>query len=193
MRKWEALRAFAEELVGEKTGEDGWRVAQFHRAPRGWDSTSLPAAWERLLVSVMQETGHPVLAAVVLDSDGAQLIGYSPKAGRWGGWLMLERIIGHLVPDAMPYVYEDENGEMHVDEGEEYQHRLRAACDQMYQVGPPADEAVLSAVQWAREAGSKPAAATVEAALNRWDTFAEDLFFRLIDALRLPGFGDSES
>ena len=29
----------------------------------------------------MEQTGHPVLAALVPDSDGAQLVGYSPKAG----------------------------------------------------------------------------------------------------------------
>jgi hypothetical protein len=64
---------------------------------------------------------------VVLDSDGAQLIGYSPEAGRWGGWLMLERIIGHLDPAALPYVYGDENGQMEVGEGEDYQRRFRRA------------------------------------------------------------------
>lgn len=50
----------------------------------------------------MEQAGHPVLAAVVMDSDGAQLIGYSPRAGRWGGWLMLDKIIGHITPDAWP-------------------------------------------------------------------------------------------
>jgi hypothetical protein len=45
----------------------------------------------------------------VLASDGAELIGYSPNAGRWGGWLMLDRILVHYDPHAGPYVYEDEN------------------------------------------------------------------------------------
>ena len=58
---------------------------------------------------------------------------------RWlvGGWLMLERIIGHLDPAALPYVYQDENGEIQVEEGEDYQRRFREARDRLYQAGVP--------------------------------------------------------
>lgn len=37
--------------------------------PDGCDSAELPAAWEGTLRALMAQTGHPVLAAVVLDSD----------------------------------------------------------------------------------------------------------------------------
>src|SRR5258708_18577681 len=113
----------------QRRGADGWQVVQIHRGPQGWDSPSLPAGWERLLVQVMECTGHPVLAAVVFDSDGAQLIGYSPQAGRWGGWLMLDRIIRHIDSTAWPRAHEDEHGRMQAEEGEDYQRRLRRVQD----------------------------------------------------------------
>jgi hypothetical protein len=74
----DGLKAAADRVVWQRSGGDGWQVVQIHRGPDGYDSERLPADWERLLVSVMEQTGHPVLAAVVLDSSGAQLIGYSP-------------------------------------------------------------------------------------------------------------------
>jgi hypothetical protein len=189
----DGLKAAADQVAWQRTGGDGWQVVQIHRGPKGWDSRPLPADWERLLVFVMQQTGHPVLAAVVLDSDGAQLIGYSPHAGRWGGWLMLERIIAHLDPAALPYAYEDENGEIQVDEGEDYQRRLREARERLYQVGPPGHLAAPLAVRWANEAGYAPTAAAVEAVLNGGEVFAEDLFFQLLDVLGLPGLASAES
>jgi hypothetical protein len=138
----------------------------------------------------MEQTGHPVLAAVVLDSDGAQLVGYSPKAGRWGGWLMLEGIISHLDHTALPEAWEDEHGEPQVDLGEDYHRRVRQAMERMYQVGPPAHLAAPLAVRWANEAGFAPTIAAVEAVLNRDEVFAEDLFFELVDVLGLPGLGE---
>lgn len=121
----DGLKAAADRVAWQWTGGDGWQVVQVHRGPKGY-AQRLPADWERLLVAVMQQTGHPVLAAVVLDSDGAQLIGYSPKAGRWGGWLMLEGIVAHLDYTALPEAWEDEHGEQQVDLGEDYQRRVRA-------------------------------------------------------------------
>ena len=188
-----AVRASVDRLAWRGAGSDGWQVAQIHRGPEGWDSTSLPADWERLLVAVMEQTGNPVLAAVVMDSDGAQLIGYSPKAGRWGGWLMLDRIIGHIIPEAWPYVYEDENGEIQLDEGEDYKRRFRAAQERMHEVGPPAALASPLAVQWATEAGFTPTVAVVQAVLDGREAFAEDLFFQLVEALGLPSFTGAES
>jgi hypothetical protein len=43
------------------------------------------------------------------------------------------------------------------------------------------------------EAGHTPAVATVEAVLNKWETFAEELFFQFIDTLGIQGFRDSEN
>jgi hypothetical protein len=81
---------------------------------------------------------------------------------------MLERIIAHLDPAALPYAYEDENGEIQVDEGEDYQRRLREARERLYQVGPPGHLAAPLAVRWADEAGYAPTAAAVEAVLMFW-------------------------
>jgi hypothetical protein len=98
---------------------------------------------------------------------------------------MLERIIPYLDPAAVPYAYEDENGEMQVDEGEDYQRQLREVRERLYQVGPPGHLAAPLAVRWANEAGYRPAVAAVEAVLNGYEAFAEDLFFELLDALGL--------
>ncbi len=127
----------------------------------------------------------------MLDSDGAQLIGYSPGAGRWGGWLMLERIIGYLDPAALPYAYQDENGNIQVDQGEDYQRRFREAQQRLYQVGPPDHLAAPPAVHWAAEAGYTPTAEAVEAVLNGGELFAEDLFFQLLHVLGLPGLASA--
>lgn len=78
------------------------RYVQVHHGPDGWDSRDLPGAWETTLRAL--KTGHPVLAAAVLNSDGWQLIGYGPETGRWGGWLMLDPIFGHFHPEAWPQV-----------------------------------------------------------------------------------------
>ena len=189
----DGLKAAADMVSWQRAGGDGWQVAQIHRGPDGWDSPALPAEWERLLASVVEQTGHPVLAAVVLDSDGAQLIGYAPGTGRWGGWLMLDRIVAYLDPAALPYVYEDENGETQVDEGEDYQRRFRVARERLYQVGPPARIAAQLAVRWAGEAGYSPGVEAVAAVLAGHEVFAEDLFFRLLDVLGLPGLAGAES
>jgi hypothetical protein len=71
---------------------------QLHQWPEEWNASPPPADLEVVLVAAMEQTGQPVLAGTVFDSGGAQLIGYSPKAGRWGGWLMLERIMGCARP-----------------------------------------------------------------------------------------------
>lgn len=189
----DAVRASVDRLVWHGVSSDGWQVVQIHRGPEGWDSTSLPADWERCLVAVMEQTGNPVLAAVVMDSDGAQLIGYSCEAGRWGGWLMLDRIIGHIIPEAWPYAYEDENGEIQLDEGEDYQRRLHTAQERMHEVGPPAALAAPLAAQWATEAGLTPTLTTVQAVLDGREAFAEDLFFQLLEALGLLLFTAAES
>jgi hypothetical protein len=183
----EGLKASADQALWQRTGADGWQLVKFHRGPDGWDEAAVPAGWERLLIAVMEQTGHPVLAAVVLASDGAELIGYSPNAGRWGGWLMLERIVAHIDPNAGPYVYEDENGQFQTDEGEDYQRRLREALDRIYKVVPPGHIAAPLAVRWANEAGLTPTSSAVKAVLNGDELFAEDLFFQLLDVLGLPG------
>lgn len=185
-----ALRPSAESVVWHGRGPGGWQAVQVHRGPDGWASSDLPARWEAMLTALMEQAGHPVLAAVIMDSDGAQLIGYSPVAGRWGGWLMLDRIIGHIVPDAWPKIvaWDDERGplEFESEDDEDFQRRRQAAVDRMHAVGPPAPVAAPLAVRWASEAGLRPDPVAVQAALEASDAFCEDVFFGLLAALGVP-------
>lgn len=185
-----ALRSAAESVIWHGQGTDGWQVVRVRRGPDGWSSSELPGQWEVTLTSLMAQAGHPVLAAVVLDSDGAQLIGYSPVAGRWGGWLMLDRIIGHIVPDAWPMIVSwdevNEQPRFKAEDDADYQRRYQAARDRMHAVGPPAPVATPLAVTWAAEAGLQPDPAEVQAALEAADVFCEDVFFALLAALGIP-------
>src|SRR5262245_54385696 len=133
----------------------------------------------------MEQTGQPVLAGTVFDSDGAQLVGYSRGAGRWCGWLMLERIMGYLDQAALGYAYEDENGDTHVEEVDDQ--TLREVRDRLYGICPPAEMAAPMAVRWARDAGLMADSSRVKVVLDGHETFAEDLFHRLLTVLGLPG------
>jgi hypothetical protein len=184
-----ALRQAAESVSWHGRGPGGWQAVQVHRGPEGWSSAALPAPWEATLTALMEQAGHPVLAAVVLDSDGAQLIGYSPVAGRWGGWLMLDSIIGHIIPDAWPLILswdEDSGMPQQFEADEDYQRRCQPALDRLHAVGPPAPGAAPLAVTWASEAGLQPDPVAVEAALEARDVFCEDVFFGLLAALGVP-------
>jgi hypothetical protein len=185
-----ALRQSAESVMWHGRGPGGWQAVQVHRGPDGWASSELPARWEGTLTALMEQAGHPVLAAVIMDSDGAQLVGYSPVAGRWGGWLMLDRIIGHIIPDAWPMIvsWDEDTGQpqLEANDDEDYQRRRQAALDRMHAVGPPAPDAVPLAVTWASEAGLQPDPVAVEAALDASDVFCEDVFFGLLAALGVP-------
>src|SRR5439155_13020058 len=106
---------------------------------------------------------RPVLAATVLDSDGAQLVGYSPGAGRWSGWLMLERMIEYI---GSPYTHplNDYNEEdLPEDLDAFWQERYELACRPLYELVPPAATAAPRAVAWAVEAGFAPEVDTVAA------------------------------
>ena len=87
---------------------------------------------------------------------------------RWlvGGWLMLERIIGHLDPAALPYVYQDENGEIQVGEGEDYQRRFREARDRLYQAGVPGQLAAPSPCSRRAVRDTRPACADAHLAAD---------------------------
>lgn len=190
-----ALRDAAESVMWHGRGPGGWQAVQVHRGPDGWESADLPASWEATLRALMAQSGHPVLAAVVLDSDGAQLIGYSPEAGRWGGWLMLDCIIGHIVPDAWPKIvyWDEETGRpvMEAADDPDYQRRYQAALDQLHAIGPAAPGAAPLAVTWAAEAGLQPDPVAVEAALEAVTVFCSEAFFGLLSALGVPDFADA--
>lgn len=188
-----ALRPSAEEIVWHGRGAGGWQAVQVHYGPEGWASTELPGAWEATLRALMAQAGGPVLAAAVLDSDGAQLIGYSPEHGRWGGWLMLDRIIGHIDPDGWPYVYrsDDDQAEVTYEDEASYRPRYQAIVDDLSAAaGPPGSAGAPEAVAWAVAGGLTPDAAAVASALDGKDVFCEDLFFTLLTALGVPDLAD---
>lgn len=93
-----ALRQSAANAGWHWQGPDRWRAVQVDRGPDDWDSPTLPHAWDGLLTGLMQQAGHPVLAVVIKHSEGAQLLGRSPVAGRWGGWLMADDITWRCLP-----------------------------------------------------------------------------------------------
>ncbi|MBB5784576.1 hypothetical protein [Nonomuraea jabiensis] len=182
-----ALRQSAANASWHWQGPDRWRAVQVDRGPAGWDSPTLPHAWDGLLTGLMQQTGHPVLAAVIKHSEGAQLLGRSPVAGHWGGWLMADGITWRSLPADGPAQSWDENGEQHAEDPAEYQRRRQAALDRLYTAaGPPGSAAAPSALAWAREAGLTPDPAAVTTALDAKGVFAEDVLFQLLAALGLP-------
>jgi hypothetical protein len=141
---------------------------------------------EHVLESVLAQTGQPVLAAIVLASDGAQLIGYSPRAGRWSGWLTLEVLVDYLDSQYTECLNVDDDEELPADLDEFWQSRYREACRPLYALAPPASIAAPRAVAWAVEAGYAPSVEAVEAILDRGEAFAEDQFFKPLAALGLP-------
>ena len=189
-----ALRPSVSNISWHGRGADGWQAVRVHRGPDGWASSDLPAAWEATLRALMEQAGHPVLAAVVLDSDGAQLIGYSPREGRWGGWLMLDRIIGHIDSGGWRYTYWDDNDEPYDEDDQTYLPRHRAVVNRLSTAaGPPGRAAAPAAVAWATAAGLKPEATAVASILDDRDVFCEDLFFTLLTALGVPDLASADA
>lgn len=183
----DGVRELADHVVWHGTGRDGWQVVQLHRAPEGWQPPMTGTdGREHLLRSLLAQTGQPVLAAIVLASDGAQLIGHSPRAGRWSGWLMLERLVDYLDHEYSGLLTMDDDEEPPADLDEFWRNRYREACRPLYALAPPAGAAAPGAVAWAAEAGFAPGVAEVEAVLDGGATFAEGHFLELLAALGLP-------
>ncbi|GLI02882.1 hypothetical protein Pa4123_81600 [Phytohabitans aurantiacus] len=181
------VRELADHIVWHGAGQDGWQAVQLHRAPDDWrPPMTAEDGRESLLESLVEQTGQPVLAAVVLDSDGAQLIGYSPRAGRWSSWLSLEAIVDYLDSQYSDRLDVDDDEELPEDLDEFWKNRYREACRPLYELAPPSDIAAPHAVAWAAEAGYAPSVAAVEAALGGGAVLVEDQFFTLLAALGLP-------
>jgi hypothetical protein len=181
------VRELADCVAWHGTGRDGWQAVQLHRAPEGWQPPMTGAdGRERLLESVLAQTGRPVLAGIVLDSDGGQVIGYSPRGGRWSGWLMLERIVDYLGAPYTDCLDVDEDEELPEDLDEFWRSKYQEACRPLYELVPPAGAAAPLAVAWAVEAGCAPNAESVAAVLDGGEVFAEEHFLTLLTALGLP-------
>jgi len=186
----DGVRDLADHVSWHGTGQGGWQVLQLHHAPDGWAPPMTGDDREDLLTSVLAQTGQPVLAAIVLASDGAQLIGYSPRAGRWSGWLKLEVLIDYLDWQYKESLEVDDDEELPEDLDTFWQDRYREACRPLYELVPPADIAAPHAVAWAVDAGYAPNVEEVEAVLSSYQAFAEDQFLRLLAVLGLPDLTD---
>jgi hypothetical protein len=168
-------------------GPGGWQAVQIDRGPAGWSSPDLARAWDGLLRGLVRQAGHPVLTAVIQHSEGAQLLGYSPVAGRWGGWIRAEGVAWRSLPEDRPFEYWDEEGNRQFEDDAACEGRHRDALGRLYAAaGPPGSAAAPAAVTWAREAGLQPDPAAVAAALDSDSIFPEDAFLQLLAALGVP-------
>jgi hypothetical protein len=188
----DGVRDLADHVVWHGTDRDGWQALHLHHAPEGWRPPMTGAdGREHLLESMLAQTGQPVLAAIVLASDGAQLIGYSPRAGRWSGWLSLEALVDYLDEQYRECLDVDDDEELPEDLDEFWRGRYREACRPLYALVPPASIAAPRAVAWAVEAGFAPSVEAVEAVLDGGEVFAEGHVLKLLAALGLPALDGS--
>lgn len=141
--------------------EGGWQIIDVH------SDEALP------LDALADDSGAPVLAAYVLDSDGVNLTGFGPASGLWEGWIGPEGSSCYAIDD--PYAADDAA----FDAAEA---RIRAELP----------ERARQAVAWAEEAGLTPDPDAVLAAMQGHETFAEDLFVSVLAALGVPGIPEGE-
>jgi hypothetical protein len=177
-----ALAPLVAECRLERVGADGWQVVRVSHGSEALDLvlelTSLPGGGEATLRALMEQTGNPVIAADIIDSDAGHVVGYSP-AGRFGGWLHWD-LAREYWGGVKPW---DENGDS-IEDDPGYQARLQAAANALEaRYGPAGAAAAPAALAWAGEAGLRPDAEAVAAALAAKNIFAEETFFDLIAAL----------
>jgi hypothetical protein len=103
----------------------------------------------------------PVLFGYVMNSDCVAVEAAAPQSGSWYACLARETMAGYLHANGM-------------------------VLDDLFL---PAEEAVLRAAEWAAEAGTTPAAGQLREALSakRPEPLAEELFFRFLGGLGIPG------
>lgn len=144
-----------------------------HVAEGGWQIVDVHSHEALPLDALAHDSGAPVLAAYILDSDGANLTGFGPASGLWEGWIGPGGSSCYAIDD--PYAAD----EAAFDAAEA---RIRAELP----------ERARQAVAWAEEAGLTPAPDAVLAAMQGHETFAEDLFFSVLAALGVPGIPDGQ-
>lgn len=181
----DALRPLVDEDLWHCRGDDGWQALQMHRVP---DNCYPPVTGpgEEWLTDLLTQTGHPVLAGVVLASDGGQVIGHGRDTGRWSGWVKLEHLLAYLDHEWRAGIQPDPDEDLPDDLDAHWRERYRTACLPLYELVPPAPVAAPAAVAWAREAGFAPDVAEVESVLAAYEVFAEEQVLKLARTLGVP-------
>ncbi|MGW1070915.1 hypothetical protein ACWD4F_41280 [Streptomyces aureus] len=150
--------------------------------PGGWQTLQLESGtWDEDDLSTLVEwSGAPACVADVSDSSLALVTGLDTLGRRWQAWLNLEIAAGLLAEE--PDDLEDQMLWVDTPEFDEAVRRKRDELDAEI----PADAE--GALVWAAAAGIPvaPQAAGVEEALRAHETFVEDLFSLLLDALGFP-------
>jgi hypothetical protein len=160
------------ELEKHRPWQPGWQVW------RVWgDST------DDLAPKLAAATGAPALAASVMDSSSAHCIGFGPQTGPWEAWLDLESALAYIVTPPSPW---DDDGNYLDDAAEDptYLAKVDSARRELLAAAPGGLAGASQAVAWAREANLAPAPADrIADLLGAEDTFAESLFFNLLELL----------
>lgn len=169
---------------------------QHARRGDGWQVFSVPdnlVADDGVLSRLALESGAPLLAAYIADSDYGWLVGVSPTKETWPAWL----------DPKTAFVFERDHQVML---GMARSEANRRARQMIRKFGLRPTEAAECAVQWAAEAGYTVSARPIRQILRCRRTpglgavvrlpwlryaFAEDSFFALLDNLGVPRISES--
>ncbi|MEU5244752.1 hypothetical protein AB0G81_11675 [Streptomyces asoensis] len=156
--------------------------------PGGWQTLQFDhGVWEDALLGALVEwSGAPVCAADVSDSDVALVTGVDTGGRRWQAWLNLDLAAALLVEE--PEDVDDTSLWAVSDEFAAALSRKRAELE----AEVPADAE--GARAWAAAAGVPASAeqSRVEELMRSHETFVEDLFDLLLDALGFPQAHDED-
>ncbi|MER5197835.1 hypothetical protein ACWD3J_00850 [Streptomyces sp. NPDC002755] len=153
----------------------GWQTLQFDHGL--WEDDDLSA--------LVESTGAPACVADVSDSDIALVTGLGTDGQRWQAWLNLDLAAALLVEE--PEDVDDTSLWAVSPEFDDALRRKRAELE----MDVPAD--ARGALAWAAAAGV-PAGAEqprIEELLRSSETFVEELFSDLLDALGFPQLPDA--
>jgi hypothetical protein len=137
-----------------------------------------------LLPRLRDATAAAVLAADVLDSDAALVVGLGAQA-EWRTWLQLDRAIGYFELPPAPFD-EDDNylGPDWTDPT--YEARAQACKQRLLAETHSGRAAADAAISWAQAASLHPSSAEdIAQTLERNEVFVEDLLFILLNKLGL--------
>lgn len=155
------------------TGElrpGGWQMLQFDAGT--WDDADLP--------SLVEWSGAPACVAEASDSSLALVTGLDTIGGRWQAWLNLDTAARLLVEEP-----DDVEDQLLWLDTPEFHDAVGQRCAELDAEIPGTAE---SAMAWAAATGTSVTSqpAKIEELLRSHETFAEDLFSRLLDELGFP-------